>query len=221
MFPMGFNEELGVFSPEGKLMQVDFAKFASNQGGAAVIHAMGDKLIVAYENRQLDPLVIPQPKIHAIDPECHFYLLYSGFKPDSLLITEQAIFECRNYKYTTSVSIRMEQLASKIADYQHHYTVDSDMRPFGLKSVLMGIEKGKSRIFVIDTDGTFAEYQRISVGSKNDICNAFLEGNDDENCAFNALKEVVQKDYKKIMGFLIDKNGCNEIEKERIKAIIE
>lgn len=217
---MGFKSDLGVFSPEGRLIQVEFAQFASNQGSTAVIHALGNSITIAYENRQIDPLVIPTPKIHVVDSFRNIYIMYSGFKPDSLLITEQANSIIRNHKYSTSQDISLVSLAHKIAEFQQKFTVDHRMRPLGLRSVLMGIENGKGRIFIIETDGNVSEYQKIAVGFKNEVCNSFLENSEEEFTAFYALKEVVQNDYKKIKGFVINEEKLIEVDEDVLKNVM-
>lgn len=211
----------GIFSPDGRLIQVEYAQHASTQGSIAVIHALSDRITVVYEDCHTNPLVISTPKIHMIDPDRNFCMIYSGFKPDSLLVTDHAILACRNYKYTTSEDIPMDTLAMRIAEYKQKFTVDSHNRPFGLRSVLFGMDRGQPRIFIIETDGNFSEYRKIAVGYRNEVCNAYLESNDGDDSPFKALLEVVQKDYRKVKGFVLDSSGLAEISQERVRSFME
>lgn len=218
---MEFSSQLGVFSPDGRLIQVEYAQHASSQGSIAVIQALSDRIVVVYEDRHTNPLVISTPRIHQIDPDRNFYMIYSGFKPDSLLVTDHASLVCRNYKYTTSEDIPMDMLSTRIAEFKQQFTVDDERRPLGLRSVLFGIDKGKPRVFIIETDGNFSEYQKVAVGYRNEVCNAYLENSNDEDSSFKALLEVVQKDYRKVKGFMLDGNGLAEIPQEHIRSLME
>lgn len=217
---MSFKSELGVFSPEGRLIQTEFAQCASNQGGTAVIHSRNGIITVAYENRVIDPLLISLPRIHVVDPDRNIYIMFSGFKPDSLLVLDEAVVVCRSHKYSTSVDMPLNTLVRKVADFQQKFTVDHGYRPLGLRSIIMGIESGEGRIFVVDTDGTTGEYKKVAVGFKNNVCNSFLEKNEEDGSALLALKEVVQNDSKKVKVFYISENGCEEADEERISQIM-
>lgn len=218
---MEYQSSLGVFSPEGRLIQVEFAQHASNQGVTIVLQALNDRIHIAYEKRSTNPLLIPINKIHKVDSDRHFSMIFSGFKADSLQVVEEAIGIVHNYKYTTSEDISLEMLARKIAEYKQTFTVNNSMRPLGLRTVLFGIERGVPRIFVIETDGNFAEYSKYSLGFKNDVCNTFLENNNGDDCAFKALSEVVQMDFKKVTGFALDQNGLKEFTSIEVENLMK
>lgn len=218
---MEYQSSLGVFSPDGRLIQVEYAQHASNQGVTIVLQCLGDKIHIAYEKRSSNPLLIPIGKIHEVDLERHFSLIFSGFKADSLCVVEEAIGAVHSHKYKTSEEISIEMLARKISEFQQSFTVDNSMRPLGLRTVLFGIENGVSRIFVIETDGNCGEYSKCSLGFKNEVCSTFLENNDAENSAFKALSEVVQMDFKKVAGFVLDSTGLKEFSSEEVEKLMK
>lgn len=218
---MEYESDLGVFSPDGRLIQVEYAQHASNQGVTIVLQCLESSIHIAYEKRSTNPLVIPMSKIHEIDLDRHFCLIFSGFKADSLCVIDEALNIVHNYKHTTSEDISLEILARKISEYKQTFTVDSYMRPYGLRTVLFGIEKNIPKIFVIETDGNFAEYIQFSLGFRNEVCNSYLEAHQEPNSAFKALAEVVQMDHKKISGFSLDQNGIKEFSNAEIEQLIK
>lgn len=216
-----YGAKLGVFAPDGRLLPVEYAQNASNQGGTIVIQAIEDKIIICYEVRNINPLVIPTSKINTIDQERNIYMLFSGVKADSLPVIDEAINIVCNHKYSTSEDIPLSRLAKKIAQYKQMFTVSQRFRPFGLRSVLFGFENDTPKIFIIETDGNVAEYSRYALGFKNDVCNEFLEGSNREDTAFKALSSVVQMDHKKVEGYILDKNGLIKLSGEDIKNMME
>lgn len=217
----GFEDALGVFSPDGRLIQVEYAQHASNQGVTIVLQCIENKVQIVYENRNTNPLLISINKIHEVDLDRHFSMIFSGFKADSLLVVEEAMDIVYNFKYTTSEDISLEVLARKISEFKQSFTVNNSMRPLGLRSVLMGIEDGIGKMFIIETDGNFGEYSKYSLGFKNEVCNEFLEKNDGENCAFKAISEVVQTDAKKVTGFLLTSGGLTEFTMKEIERFMK
>lgn len=216
-----YQTALGVFSPDGRLIQVEYAQHASNQGVTIVLQCLEGSIQIAYEKRNSNPLLISASKIHEVDLDRHFCLIFSGFKPDSLCVVDEVINIVHNFKYTTSEDISLDILARKISEYKQIFTVDSSMRPYGLRTVLFGIEQGISRIFVIETDGNYAEYTQCSLGFKNEVCNSFLETHHEENSAFKALSEVVQMDHKKVVGYSLDQNGLREFSSNEIEQLMK
>lgn len=212
-----YETSLGVFSPDGRLIQVENAQNASNQGGTIILQTVSNGILICYENKSINPLILPTSKIQIVDQERGFYMIFSGFKTDSLCVVDEAIQIQCNYKYSTSEDISMEKLASKIAKFKQQFTVDSGMRPLGLRSVLFGIEKGIPKIFVIETDGNFIEYSRCALGFRNEVCNEYLSKSNTEDDAFKALSEVIQMDCTKIRGFILDENGLIEISQQEIE----
>ncbi|ELA41763.1 uncharacterized protein VICG_01115 [Vittaforma corneae ATCC 50505] len=112
-----YESKLGVFAPDGRLIQVEYAQNASNQGGTIVLQALESKIVICYEIRNTNPLIIPMSKIHTIDQDRNIYMIFSGFKADSLIIADKAIDIVCNYKYSTSEDISLPRLARDIAKY--------------------------------------------------------------------------------------------------------
>ena len=217
---MEFELKQGLFSPDGRLIQVENAQHSTRQGCTMVFHADGDRVIVVHENRQTNPLLLPMPRFFEVDYERRIYIAYSGLRPDATRVTNEAIALCRNYRYSVGEDIRLETLARKIGEYKQQYTVDRSYRPLGLRTVLFGIQDGEAHVYIVETDGNFARYTRCAVGYKSEIAMEYLEKNGGSDCAFKAIMEVVQKDFKKIKGFVLSNGGLEAVPEEKIQEIM-
>ncbi|ORD94153.1 PSA7 [Enterospora canceri] len=216
---MHFENKMGIFSPDGRLYQVEYAQHASNQGATVCLNVTGDKIHVFYENKQTSVLEVFENKIVPIGKD--IYILFSGIKPDSYLVEKVCATEIYMHKMNTAQDITIRGLAGKIAKYKREFTVKMSHRPLGLKTVLFGIENGKGRIFVIESDGNFAEYEKCAVGYKSDkIYDNFKDSGKD--ASLSALLNVVQKNHKFIKGYEINTNeGIKEIVAEEIKTKLD
>ncbi|KAI5170390.1 20S proteasome subunit alpha 4 [Pancytospora epiphaga] len=208
----------GIFNSEGRIQQVEYAQNASAQGSTIVIQRTNKTVQIAYENKQVNTLLIPLPKIYCVDKEMNIYILFSGLKPDSIPVLNEAIHVCRNYKYSTGEDISIEMLARAVGVFKQKYTVDMGNRPFGLRTVLITAKDNNPRIFIIETDGNFSEYRSCALGHKCDIVTTNLEENNGEGCIFKALLTVLQKDIKKIRAFELSEVELSEIPENVIRS---
>lgn len=216
---MSFENAIGVFSPDGRLYQVEYAQHASNQGNTTCLSIVDNKIYVYYENKQVNPMQILEDRITNVGNS--IYLLFSGIQPDSYNIINVCADYTFAHKMDTGENVTLTEMAGKIGAYKQKYTVSFEWRPVGLKTVVFGFEEGKAKIIVIEADGNRAEYENVAIGYKSDKLYESFKNNGIYT-ALHALMCVSQKDEKHIKGFVVDdKEGVNEIDQEIIKEGIK
>lgn len=220
---MTYDTALAIFSPDGRLLQVERAYLASSQGPALIFTIHPDCIKIAMEKRP-NALVIEDElsKISLIDPLQNFFLSFSGLSPDSSEIKRSAIWMCRNYKYTTGENISIMQLAEKIADLRQKNTITGGKRPFGVRTVLFGFEN-EFKAFVIEPDGNFSEYKKGAVGNKCE--NVIKYFDEKEGDVLEGIYEIVQNDVNRVCCLKITKSGVeresNDYVSEYLNRIYE
>ena len=67
---MGYDRAITMFSPDGRLLQVEYAKKTVRQGSTAIGIACSDGVLVVADKRVVDPLVVTEAveKIYQIEP---------------------------------------------------------------------------------------------------------------------------------------------------------
>lgn len=216
---MSFENAAGIFSPDGRLYPIEYAQHASDQGNTACISIHDGQIYVFYENKQTNKMQILDERIVSIG--ANMYLLFSGVKPDSYSLVERCGHRMFSNRLRCGEEITIDEMAEFIGTYKQKYTVEPYYRPIGLKTVLFGFNEEKPKIFVIEADGNFAEYDKCAVGYRSD---KISESFDDlgEMSALSALLNVAQKDSKNIKGFKITKgNGLEKIQEETIKLFLD
>ncbi|KAL6122046.1 hypothetical protein NUSPORA_00968 [Nucleospora cyclopteri] len=202
---MEYQDSIGIFSPDGRLYQVEYAQNASNQGSAVCLNIMNNKIYAFYDNKQINNLHKQENKLHKIDD--NIFILFSGIRPDSYVIMDEALYMIYAHKLQTTEKIQIKSLASKIATYKQKYTVRENFRPFGLRTVLLGFEEnGEPRIYIIEADGNYAEYEKCAVGFKAENLMEDMQKNSHEMCSLQTLFQSVQKDVNNIKGFILQFN---------------
>lgn len=216
-----YDDALAVFSPDGRLIQVENAQKASDQGNLIAFSCVSKRISVTFDQRLLDRMRIePSIKLHLIDADQNIWLAFSGLRPDALRIISEARYLARQYRYTYMVDISLRQLAGELAMYMQRYTITRGVRPFGVRVILFGVEEC-ARAFVVGPDGNYSEYKACAIGQKADKAVHFLEGNLRDDCVWNsvsAVRDAAQNDFSKMVTYLIDENGMRVVEREEINV---
>ncbi|EJW02123.1 hypothetical protein EDEG_00309 [Edhazardia aedis USNM 41457] len=201
---MSYETALAVFSPDGRLLQVERAQQASEQGSLVVFSTSKDSVLLCIEKRNTNKLLIEEQdcKLITICPISKIYMTFSGLSPDSLLIRDYTRIAVRNHKILTGENITLQQLANKLSSYKHEYTIARGKRPFGIRTVLMSKEtENGPQIFVVEPDGNCSQYIKGAIGSRSENIIKYMEETDCD--ALEAIYQVTQNDTQKLVCFEI------------------
>ena len=162
---MGYDRAITVFSPDGRLFQVEYAREAVRRGTTAVGIKAIDGVAVLVDKRVTSRLMEPESieKIFQIDT--HIGAATSGLVADARVLIDRARVECQINRLVYDESIGVEVLAKRICDFKQTYTQYGGVRPFGTALLLIGAEDDKSRLFETDPSGALLEYKATGIGA--------------------------------------------------------
>jgi proteasome alpha subunit len=171
----GYDSAITVFSPDGRLFQVEYAREAVKRGTTAIGIKAKDGAVLLVDKRSTTRLVEMESieKIFQIDD--HIGLATSGLVADARVLVDFARVQAQINKTTYSEPIGIETLAKEICDFKQSYTQSGGVRPFGTSLLIAGIEGDKTRIFETDPSGALLEYKATGIGSGRSEIMEFLE----------------------------------------------
>ncbi|QYZ79804.1 archaeal proteasome endopeptidase complex subunit alpha [Methanofollis formosanus] len=163
-YQMGYDRAITVFSPDGRLYQVEYAREAVKRGTTAVGIKCKDGVILLVDKRVASRLLEPESieKIYKIDE--HIGVASSGLVGDARLLVDRARVEAQINRVTYDESIDVDTLAKKICDHMQVYTQFGGARPYGTALLIAGVSEGESRLFETDPSGTLLEYKATGIG---------------------------------------------------------
>ena len=176
MASRGYDMTPTMYSPDGRIYQVEYAMETVKRGTLALGIKTKEGVIMAVEEkpRALQTSNITQ-KIFQID--FHIGVAAAGYIPDARVQVDNARFFSQGNKMTYDEAVQVETVAKHLADQSHQFTQYSGVRPNGVALIIAGVDMKGESIYLTDPSGTFIKYAAIAIGSGSDEVNSFLEKN--------------------------------------------
>ena len=170
----GYDRAITVFSPDGRLYQVEYAIETVRRGTIAVGVKCKDGIVIAVEEkpRKLQISDVAQ-KIFQIDD--HIGVAAAGYIPDARSQVDNARFFSQSNKMIYDEPVEVETIAKHLADQSQQYTQYAGVRPFGVALILGGVVNNTPQLYLTDPSGTYISYDAIAIGSGSDQVTDFLE----------------------------------------------
>lgn len=173
----GYDRAITVFSPDGRLYQVEYAIETVRRGTIAVGIKTKNGIVIAVEEkpRKLQISETAQ-KIFQVDD--HIGVAAAGYIPDARSQVDNARFFSQSNKLIYAEPVDVETVAKHLADQCQQFTQYAGVRPMGVALILGGIDNdNNSQLFLTDPSGTYISYDAVAIGSGSDQVTEFLEKN--------------------------------------------
>ncbi|MBW2980587.1 archaeal proteasome endopeptidase complex subunit alpha [Candidatus Woesearchaeota archaeon] len=179
---MGYDRTITMFSPDGRLLQVEYAKKTVRQGSTAIGITCSDGVLLVADKRIVDSLVVPETveKIYQIDD--HIGATASGILSDARVLIERAQVKAQQHRVTYDTEIDTLTVVKDICDLKQICTQSAGLRPFGVSVLVAGIDGKKPKLFETDPTGIFFQYKATAIG-ENEV----------------EIEDVLHKEYRSDM----------------------
>ena len=161
---MGYDRAITMFSPDGRLLQVEYAKKTVRQGSTAIGIVCSDGVLLAADKRVVDSLVVPESveKIWQIDE--HIGATASGILSDARVLIDRAQLRAQQNRVTYDSEIDTSTIVKEMCDLKQVCTQSGGLRPFGVSVLVAGIDDSTPKLFEADPIGIFFQYKATAIG---------------------------------------------------------
>ncbi|MCC6039489.1 MAG: archaeal proteasome endopeptidase complex subunit alpha [Thermofilum sp.] len=159
----GYDRAITIFSPEGRLYQVEYAYEAVKRGMTALGVKAVDGVVLAVEKKSTSPLVEGAEKIKKIDD--HVGVAFAGLFGDARVLIDQARIYAQTHRLVYGEPIPIEMLVKRICDIKQVYTQHGGVRPFGVAFLFAGIDRKGVHLIQTDPGGTYLRCKARAIGA--------------------------------------------------------
>ena len=179
---MGYDRAITMFSPDGRLLQVEYAKKTVRQGSTAIGMVCKDGVLLITDKRIVDSLVVPEAVEKVFEIDDHIAATASGILSDARVLAERAQLKAQQNKVTYDSPIDTLSIVKDIANLKQICTQSGGLRPFGVSLLVAGVDETGAKLFETDPTGIYFQYLATVIG----------EGETE-------IEELLKKDYKEDM----------------------
>ena len=158
-----YDRGITIFSPDGRLYQVEYAREAVKRGTASIGVRTNDGVVLVVDKRIRSPLLegTSVEKLHKADD--HIGIASAGHVADARQLIDYARRQAQVNVLRYGEPIGVEALTKMVVDNIQQYTQVGGARPFGVALIIGGVEDGEPRLYETDPSGTPYELSLIHI----------------------------------------------------------
>ncbi|MFH8080388.1 MAG: archaeal proteasome endopeptidase complex subunit alpha [Candidatus Aenigmatarchaeota archaeon] len=196
---MGYDRTIAVFSPDGRLFQVEYAKEAVKKGTTSLGITFKNGVILATVKQQMDLAVTKSTeKLFKLDD--HIGTVASGLLADARVLVNLLRVKAQIHRITYEEPIDVWSLSKVLGDRMQISTLYAGLRPFGVSFLIGGVDHSGPHLIESDPSGMLFEWLAYSIGRGAPIANKIFKEkykNDmDEKNALKIIIEAIKKSEK-------------------------
>lgn len=204
-----YDRGITIFSPDGRLFQVEYAKEAVKKGATALGLTYEEGVVLAATRTNSHLKVRNPEKVFKVDD--HLGIVTSGLVADGRTLVDETRNEAQKYLMTYDEEIPTPVLAKFVADRCQQFTQYGGVRPYGVSTITGGMKDGNPKVYQTDPSGTLNQWNAIAIGKGGEDTKENLEEEWEEGMDEDSAIELAVDSLKK---------GEEDIETENIELAI-
>jgi len=190
--PGAYDRAITVFSPDGRLFQVEYAMELVNRG-ATILGIRCQEGVVLGAEETIEPLEETEYSWKLFKIDDHIGAAIVGLSSDARILIDQARVNAQSHKLTYDEPIDTEIVTKRICDIKQLYTQHAGVRPFGVSIIFGGVDKTGSRLFGTHPSGTYRGYKATAQGAGRDTTIAIMKEEQRDDMSFEDATKLAVK----------------------------
>jgi proteasome alpha subunit len=229
---MGYDRAITMFSPDGRLLQVEYAKKTVSLGNTAIGMVCKDGVLLVTDKRIVDKLVVPDAveKIWQIDD--HVMTTAAGILSDARILVERAQEKAAGYRITYDSPVDMLSIVKDLCNLAQYCTQSGGLRPFGVSMLIAGYDSDGKKLFLTDPTGLYNQWKATAIGEGEEDVQAMLHKEYKEDLTVEQGIKLAVSSLKRFLGeqfeiervdaaFIGESKVMERVSKERIAKLIK
>ena len=193
---MGYDRAITVFSPDGKLYQVEYAFESVKRGWSTIGMKCKEGVLIAVEKKKIRALIDFDKieKVYKVDD--HIMASFAGLAADGRLLIDVAKEVALRHRFLYDEPPTVQVIAKAISDIKQAYTQHAGVRPFGVALIIAGVDDLGPQVIMTEPSGQYMSYYAVAIGQEHAQIQDYLEGRYKYDMS---LKEAITLALKALM----------------------
>ncbi|XP_065909277.1 proteasome subunit alpha type-1-like [Dysidea avara] len=202
MFRNQYDTDVTVWSPQGRIHQIEYAMEAVKQGSATVGVKSKTHVVLVALKRSMSELSAYQKKIFPIDD--HVGCSIAGLTSDGRLLSRFMRTECLNSRFLHDSEMPLSRLVTAVGNKMQYSTQVYGRRPYGVGMLIAGCDSQGTHLYQTCPSSNYYDCKAMAIGARSQSARTYLEKHLDElgDCSLedlitkglNALRECLPGD---------------------------
>ena len=203
---MGYDRTATMFTPEGHLLQVEYAEKTVRLGSSSIGMVCVDGIFILADKRNDDKLIVPRSanKIYEIDS--HVIASVAGIVSDARVLIDKAQVLAQQHRVTYDSLIETELIIKEISNVKQQFTQYGGARPFGVSFMVAGVNNSRPQLYTSDITGNYFEYYTNAIGENDDTIKELLREKYKRDLTISKGVKLAIEIFKKVQGNKFDIN---------------
>ncbi len=197
---MGYDRAATMFSPDGHLLQVEYAEKTVKLGSNSVGLVCKDGVVILADKRIRDKLIAPESVAKIFEVDEHIMATAAGIASDARMLVDKSRLLAQQNRVSYGGAIEPIAVIQMIADNMQMYTQYGGARPYGVAIMLGGVSKGKAHLYTSDITGNFFAYRANAIGENDEQIKEDLRKDFKDDMTMEESVKFVMKIFKEILG---------------------
>ena len=197
---MGYDRAATMFSPDGHLLQVEYAEKTVKLGSNSVGLVCKDGVVILADKRIRDKLIAPESVAKIFEVDEHIMATAAGIASDARMLVDKSRLLAQQNRVSYGGAIEPIAVIQMIADNMQMYTQYGGARPYGVAIMLGGVSKGKAHLYTSDITGNFFAYRANAIGENDEQIKEELRKDFKDDMTMEESVKFVMKIFKEILG---------------------
>ncbi|USN44973.1 MAG: archaeal proteasome endopeptidase complex subunit alpha [Candidatus Woesearchaeota archaeon] len=197
---MGYDRAITMFSPDGRLLQVEYARKTVRLGSSAIGMVCKDGVLLVTDKRVVDKLVVADEveKIWVVDE--HIIATAAGILADARVLIERAQMRSQQHFMTYNSQVDLITIVKDICNLKQYCTQSGGLRPFGISLLLAGKDQTGLKLFETDPTGSYTPYLATAIGEAETEIQEILSKEYSQSLSVEDGLKLAVKSLKKVLG---------------------
>lgn len=165
---MGYDRTATMFSPEGTILQVEYAQKTVRLGSASIGMICSDGVFILADKRVKDKLVIQKSATKIFEIDSHVFVSAAGIVSDARVLIERAQLTAQQHRITYDSPIEPELIIKEMSNMMQQFTQYGGARPFGVSLMVAGLRGKKPELYTSDVTGNYFSYHANAIGENDE-----------------------------------------------------